>query len=179
MTSDKKFIGSNIKKMRNEKKMTQADLANACYISNTVVSAYENGKKTPNLDTLANIARALNVSIDSLYYGSEEDAIIKRPTKKGRKIVNCFQYLYDEKVLRRFFEKGSAKLEVGGYKGVLTKLYNQLDEFNHDKGKYSDPDTFLEMMLEAAGNEIDEKDRKETEMNEIALNSTNPSAGVY
>lgn len=155
MTNDERFIGHNIRNARKEKKMTQSDLANACFISNTVISAYENGKKTPNLDTLANIARALNVSIDSLYYGAEEDAIIKRPAKRGRKIVNCFKYMYDEGMISHRYDNGVQKLEIWGNYAVMTKLYQQLSDFDHDKDKYPDAEMFLEMLLEGAGNQID------------------------
>ena len=59
-------IGKNIRIVRNEKGLSQEKLAQMCGFSNTTLSAYENSKKFPNLDTTATIARELNVSIERL-----------------------------------------------------------------------------------------------------------------
>ena len=46
MMVHKKDIGANIREVRLEKKLSQEKLANACGFANTMLSAYETGKKT-------------------------------------------------------------------------------------------------------------------------------------
>lgn len=62
--SDAILIGKNIRSARKNKNWAQTDLARATGMANTVISAYERGKKTPGLETLAIIANALEVSLD-------------------------------------------------------------------------------------------------------------------
>lgn len=56
-------IGTNIKKIRTDKKITRKELAEKIEVSEPTISRYENGKREPNIETLNKIARALNVSI--------------------------------------------------------------------------------------------------------------------
>ncbi|WP_081668209.1 helix-turn-helix domain-containing protein [Butyrivibrio sp. MC2013] len=177
MEDIKVFIGSNIKKARIKKKMTQMELANDCFTTNTVISAYENGKKMPSLDTIANISRALDVSIDSLYFGSEENAIITRPAKKGRKIVNCFKYLFDQSIIGSSGNReGYSKLYITRYLNAFSRLYNNLLEYKNTIDLYPDQEAFLEMLLEKAGNEIDKIDddkaaseRRDREIQQLSI----------
>ena len=78
-------IGKNIKAVRLERELSQETLANACGFSNTTLSAYENGRKLPNLITIAKIAKQLNVSIERLYYGDENSAFIISAPDEGKK----------------------------------------------------------------------------------------------
>ena len=59
-------IGSRIKAAREKAGMTQEDLAAALEMSPTHISVIERGVKSPKLETLVNIANALNVSSDML-----------------------------------------------------------------------------------------------------------------
>ena len=68
-------IGSRIKAAREKAGMTQEDLAAALEMSPTHISVIERGVKSPKLETLVNIANALNVSSDMLL----QDVSILRP----------------------------------------------------------------------------------------------------
>lgn len=59
-------IGMNIKKIREEKKISMSYLADKLKISKSTISRYESGKREPNLETLNKIAKALGVSIEEL-----------------------------------------------------------------------------------------------------------------
>ena len=62
-------MGYRIKEVREQKKMTQEQLAEKSGVSRTTISGLENGKeRTTTTKTLMNIARALGVSIDSLFF---------------------------------------------------------------------------------------------------------------
>jgi len=56
----------NLKKIRNEKNITQIRLSIAAEVSQETVSAYESGKAMPSAETLIKIADFLDVSVDYL-----------------------------------------------------------------------------------------------------------------
>lgn len=55
-----------LKELRNSKRLTQEGLAMKINVSQSAVSAYEVGERTPDLETLITIAKFFNVSIDYL-----------------------------------------------------------------------------------------------------------------
>ena len=63
---DAKAVGQRIKAAREEKNLTQEDLAALVEISPTHVSVIERGTKIPRMDTFVAIANVLEVSADSL-----------------------------------------------------------------------------------------------------------------
>lgn len=64
------IFGSNLKKFRLNRSMTQGDLAEALNISRSSVSMYENGEREPDFETLELIADYFNVDMNHLL-GSE------------------------------------------------------------------------------------------------------------
>ena len=65
-------LGSNIKRLRKEKGLSQAGLASkvGCHLSN--INRVETGKYIPSLETVAAIANVLEMPIDYLVNGTEE-----------------------------------------------------------------------------------------------------------
>ena len=61
-----KVIGQNIKKCRQEKKLTQSEFAAMLDVSPNYVSAIERGKKMPKLKMIFKIADTLGVNLDTL-----------------------------------------------------------------------------------------------------------------
>lgn len=55
-----------LKCLRLENKMTQAELANVLKTSPSTIGMYEQNRRTPDLETLKNISKFFNVSIDFL-----------------------------------------------------------------------------------------------------------------
>lgn len=55
------IIRENIKKYRNEKKLSQIQLALRCSVSAEYLSEIERGKRVPSLKRLLTIAHALNI----------------------------------------------------------------------------------------------------------------------
>lgn len=64
-------IGKNIKKMRNEKNLTQEELAQKINVTHQAVSNWENAKTQPDLETLTAIASALEIDFEMLLYGKK------------------------------------------------------------------------------------------------------------
>ena len=64
-------LGRNIRTIRIERGMTQEQLAKAAHMSRPYVGSIENGKKGTTIGTIAQIAKALDVSISELVEGVE------------------------------------------------------------------------------------------------------------
>ncbi len=61
-----KKLGTNIKKIRTIKKMSQGDICRALDMDRGYMSAIENGKKNITISQLERLAQALGVSTDKL-----------------------------------------------------------------------------------------------------------------
>ncbi len=61
-------------RLRKEKGLTQAALAEAVKVSAVQIKRYESGASQPTLDVIKNLARALQVSSDELIFGEDERA---------------------------------------------------------------------------------------------------------
>ncbi len=70
---DAKKTGQFICKLRKEKNLTQAALAERLSISNRTVSKWENGDGMPDISTLPELAGALGVSVDELLDGQRDE----------------------------------------------------------------------------------------------------------
>lgn len=62
-------LGRRIQRIRHERGLTQAELAERADVSPPYISHIERGVKTASLDTLARIAESLGVALDSLLLG--------------------------------------------------------------------------------------------------------------
>ena len=60
------YIGSNIKKIRKLKKLSQADFAQLFNLARPSVGAYEEGRSEPKIDTIVEISNIFGISIDLL-----------------------------------------------------------------------------------------------------------------
>ena len=64
-------IGDTIRKAREQKKMSQKELAAAIAVDPTQYNRIELGKSTPGLKTVAKIAKTLDVTVDDLINGGK------------------------------------------------------------------------------------------------------------
>ena len=64
-------IGTNIRRYRKAKNMTQKDLGRYIGISNTYLSDLEVGRTNPSIKTLKRIAKALEISYINLLQDTE------------------------------------------------------------------------------------------------------------
>lgn len=165
-------IGENIKSVRLSQGLSQQAVADLCGFSNTILSQYENGKKTPNLVTTAKIAKALKVSIDRLYYGDENSSFITSESNDGRKIVNSIYLLWSKGVISYYEnynqrgiplyestddEKIGIYLYIAEYHAPIRRLIKQLEDFKKMKDTYQNPDVFLEMLFDSVATEINQE----------------------
>ena len=66
---DRYVTGSMIRQMREQKKMTQEELANRLHVSSKAVSKWETGQGLPDISLLEPLAKALDISIIELFSG--------------------------------------------------------------------------------------------------------------
>ena len=85
-------LAKNIKRLRQEKDMTQADLAELLHVTRQTVSSWERGNSTPDLSLLPAIAEALGTDQTNLLYPSEEKK--KEPFRPGCSFVFGSVFLY-------------------------------------------------------------------------------------
>jgi transcriptional regulator with XRE-family HTH domain len=67
MQEESKKLGNKLKTIRTAKNITQSELAELLGVDKSFVSNIENGKNNPTLSTIANLAKALKVSVDELF----------------------------------------------------------------------------------------------------------------
>lgn len=60
------FNGDRLKKLREDRNMTQIELGKVFNISHSTINRYENGLRQPDNETLISMANYFNVSVDYL-----------------------------------------------------------------------------------------------------------------
>ena len=69
------MIGKNIKKFREQRNMTQEQLADALHVTRQAVSNWERGKTQPDVETIQELAAVLDCTAEELIYGKESRKI--------------------------------------------------------------------------------------------------------
>lgn len=97
-----KELGNRIRQLRvsNPEHYTQEDLAERAEISVSFLSMIERGERAPHIDTLAKIARALEVSLCELFLFAGEEARSIDPALKP-----LAEYVRSRSLTRRDIEK--------------------------------------------------------------------------
>lgn len=65
---DAKLVGKRIKNLRQEKKMSQQELADAINVACSTVSMYEKGERIPRDQIKLAIANLFGVTVDYLFF---------------------------------------------------------------------------------------------------------------
>ena len=161
-TKNELLTGDSIRKARKDKGWSQSHLAEVCGIQSTTISAYETGKKDPNLHSLAALAKALEVPMEQLYYGDENVAFLTREADEGHVIVNCISKLFEMGVIDDCMTTSptSRGLHVVKQQEVIMQLVDCLQDFYRRRKTYSDPDGFLKQVKESFANEINQSSKK-------------------
>lgn len=100
---DQQKIGQFLKQLRNEKTMTQAQLAEQLGVSNRSISRWENGTTMPDFDLLIELAKYYQVEMDELLNGERKDEHMNRETEET--MMKIADYNNHEKMIltRRAF----------------------------------------------------------------------------
>lgn len=68
-------IATNLKRIREAKKLTQREVWEAAEISKSSLTAYEGGRSDPTGDTIVKLAKALGVTTDELLLTDQERTV--------------------------------------------------------------------------------------------------------
>ena len=68
-TEFQKKLGEHIKKIRESKDITAAELARRCFMDRPNIHKLENGKFSPSAFYLSKICKGLGISLQELFYG--------------------------------------------------------------------------------------------------------------
>lgn len=86
------LIGRRVKEIREQKFMTQVELAEHCRTTAQYLSQIEHGKKQPSLQTLVGIAETLDISIDELLGGNQVRNRKIYQNELGQLLEDCSSY---------------------------------------------------------------------------------------
>ena len=125
-------LGTNIRKFRNEKDMTQKDLADELHCTPQAVSRWEADEVEPSIDTLKQMATLFGCSMDDLFgLESKKETIIVKEPEVVEKVVyteaqpvlgvcdGCGEMIKD---LKDYF-KVDKRVRVGRGSTVKTVIY--------------------------------------------------------
>jgi len=84
-------FGDNLKKIRVEKNVSQQELADMINTHSTHISRYERNLAAPSIDVVKKIAEALDVSTDTLIYGTQDEKV--KNNLKDNELLNMFTKL--------------------------------------------------------------------------------------
>ena len=114
------YLNTNLSFLRENKALTQLEIAGEVGLSQKVVSTYERGVREPSLKNLIKIAEYFSVSID--------DLLLKDLRPQGSMIARNLKYLRN----REHFSQGDmarllkiSKAHMGKYESGAAELSNQ------------------------------------------------------
>lgn len=76
------FIGAWLRQLREERRLSQADIEKATGLLRGYISRVENGRTVPSLETLERLAAALDVPLYQLFYTNGERPAARRLTAR-------------------------------------------------------------------------------------------------
>ena len=122
------YIGLKIKEFRDQRGLTQKELADLIEMGNTTIANYEKGFRTPKKNTLFKIANALNVTIDDLFpiLKQSDNSIIESveeilsqlaPEPYQRNVLTCAEKQLEEqkKAKKRLTEVHEVSVQYFAY----------------------------------------------------------------
>ncbi len=86
---DNYITGAAIKRLREDKKMTQDELAQKIFVSNKTVSKWETGHGLPDISLWEPLAKALGISVIELFSGNEVRNQNRAFNMKKTKFYTC------------------------------------------------------------------------------------------
>lgn len=82
LENDLRLIGGRIRQVRKQQGLRLSDLSDSAGCSESMLSKIENGKVTPSLPTLRNIARALDTRVSTLLCEDSHPCMVIRSTDR-------------------------------------------------------------------------------------------------
>lgn len=83
--------GQNIRKVRKALKLTQEEFAQKCGISLTSLRRYEANERQPNIATIENMAKSLNMTLGEFLWSIDDSSTLAK-----QRLLTVFDQLNDE-----------------------------------------------------------------------------------
>ena len=96
-------IGRRLRKLREEKTLSQGDIEKRTGLLRCYISRVENGHTVPSLETLERLAAALEIPLYQLFYEGEEPPAL--PNLTGRQSAEDLVMDEETEKENRFFDK--------------------------------------------------------------------------
>jgi transcriptional regulator with XRE-family HTH domain len=96
-------IGTRLKKLREEKTLSQGDIEKRTGLLRCYISRVENGHTVPSLETLERLASALEIPLYQLFYEGDEPPPL--PNLSKRRTTEELALDAEQEKELRFFEK--------------------------------------------------------------------------
>lgn len=134
-------IGKQIRTFRKKRKMMQETLAGIICKSKSTVSKYENGEIPVDIETLYEIASALQVHVEQLLYCPPRHASLSGNANSPAFFADCSQfysYLYDgrnKQLIRCVFDVLS-ETYTSGYKIMMYMNFKDYDNYKLCENTY-------------------------------------------
>lgn len=107
-------VGQFLKTLRNEKSITQAELAEILGVSNRSISRWENGTTMPDFDLLIELAKYYEVEVGEILDGERKDKVMDSQTEEL--LLKVADY---NNVERNFFSKRMCIMFVIALTGIV------------------------------------------------------------
>lgn len=104
-------FGDRLNELRNEKRLTQEQLANKFYLNKSSISRYERGQQVPELELLQQIADFFEVTTDYLLGNSD----IRNPYKENKEEQQLPEYFETPEEAIDFLLKQNVIMGFGGF----------------------------------------------------------------
>lgn len=117
---DQQKIGHFLKELRNEKKLTQAELAEMLGVTNRSISRWENGVTMPDFDLLIELAKQYDVEVMEILDGERKDNGMDKQTEEL--MLKVADYNNEEK---NFFSKRMCIMFIIAITGMI--IYAVID----------------------------------------------------
>lgn len=86
------IFAEQLKKLRQEKNISQEELAKQLFISRQAISKWENGDATPDLGNLVKLSEIFKISLDELVKG-EQFVIVEEDDDVNLKLLKGIEYV--------------------------------------------------------------------------------------
>ena len=125
---DRMYFGEKLKMLREERKLTQDDLARKLNLSKANISRYELGSRQPSIDIIITIAEFFNVSLDWLLGRSiikEFSTVNSTPRNFNNYDLEILEYIKSTPHVYEMF-KDLAKAPELRVK-ILTRIWHEIN----------------------------------------------------
>ena len=115
------IIGTRLRKLREEKSLSQGDIEKRTGLLRCYISRVENGHTVPSIETLERLSQALDIPLYQLFYEGEEPPPL--PNLSKRRSTEELELDEGQEKDSRFFEKVRRLLSRIDEKDRLLLLY--------------------------------------------------------